>query len=113
MDDIIKAAVTPIIPICVPHVYGGAAEEYCVYNYTEIPDSFGDNNPEAIRYSVQVHWLFPWRPGISADPAVVEKKQKLRRALAAAGMTWPTITPAGDREWEHLVFECEYAGEVV
>jgi len=39
----------------------------------------------------------------------VGKKQKLRRALADAGFTWPTVTPAGDEEWEHYVFECEYA----
>ena len=113
IDELIQAAVKPIVPVCVPKQYGGDALEYCVYDYTEVPDSFGDDAPEAIRYLVQVHWFFPWRPNISAEADVRNKKQRLRRALAEAGMTWPSITPAGDSEWEHFTFECEYAdGEV-
>jgi len=109
IDEIIQSAVTPIVPRCAPKQYSGKDLEYCVYHYTELPDDFGDDEPQAIRYTVQLHWFFPWRPGISADAGIVGKKQKLRRALADAGFTWPTVTPAGDEEWEHYVFECEYA----
>jgi len=113
IDDVIRSAVTPIVPRCEPEQYGGKDLEYCVYNYTEIPDSFGDDDPEVIRYAVQLHWFFPWKPGLARSPVVLRKKQALRRALAEAGMTWATITPAGEKEWEHFVFECEYAdGEV-
>lgn len=113
IDDRIQAAVKPVIPTCVPKQYGGNATEYCVYNYTEFPDNFGDDDPECIRYQVQVHWLFPWQPNISADAAVQVKKRAIRKALADAGFTWPTVTPAGDNEWEHFVFECELCdGEV-
>lgn len=108
IDDAITNAVKKIIPICVPEQYAGDASEYCTYNYTELPESFGDNVPECIRYQVQVHWLFPWRPNISADSAIRTKKQNLRAALAEAGFTWATITPSGDGEWEHFIFECEY-----
>lgn len=108
IDARIQAAVTPTVPRCVPRQYGGDDLEYCVYNYTEFPDSFGDGRPRAIRYMVQVHWLFPWRPNISADGDVLRKKAALRQSLGEApGFTWPTVTPAGDNEWEHLVFEFE------
>ena len=108
----IEAAVTPIVAACVPHLYGGRASEYCVYNYTEVPDLVGDDEPELIRCMVQVHWLFPWEPGISERAEIRERKRKLRSALAAAGMTCPTVTPAGDQEWEHYIFEGEMLEEV-
>lgn len=108
----IEEAVTPIVPICVPKQYGGESMEYCTYNYTETPDQFGDDAPEIVRCSVQVHWLFPWTPGVSEAAEVLAKKKQLRRALAEAMDTWPTVTPAGDNEWEHYVFEFEALEEV-
>lgn len=108
----IEAAVTPIVPICVPKQYGGEATEYCTYNYTETPDLFGDDAPGVSRCLVQVHWLFPWSPGVSETTAVLIKKKQLRRALADVFETWPTVTPAGDNEWEHFVFEGEALGEL-
>lgn len=110
VDQKIQDAVKPVIPVCVPKQYGGDAMEYCVYNYTEVPVAFGNNRARAIRYIVQVHWLFPWQPNISADSTVQTKKTALRNALEDAGFTCPTVTPAGDEEWEHFVFECEIAG---
>ena len=108
----IEAAVTPIVPICVPKQYGGDATEYCTYNYTETLDLFGDNEPGVSRCLVQVHWLFPWTPGVSETAAVLSKKKQLRRALAGVFETWPTVTPAGDNEWEHFVFEGEALEEL-
>ena len=112
MDDIIKNAVTPVEPICVPNVYAGESEEYCVYNYTEIPENFGDDAPQAKRYLVQLHWFYPFVQGISATPEKKTKRRALQQALFDAGTTWPSVTPAGDSSLEHYVFECEYAGEV-
>lgn len=108
----IEAAVTPIVPICVPKQYGGDATEYCTYNYTETPDMFGDDEPEATVCLVQVHWLFPWMPNVSESDTVRDKKRRLRLALAEVFETWPTITPAGDGEWEHYVFEGQAIEEV-
>lgn len=107
----IEAAVKPLVAVCVPRLYGGDAEEYCVYNYTETPDSFGDDAPEVLRCSVQVHWVFPWQPGISEAAETRTKKKALRRALAGV-MTFPTVTNAGDSAWEHYVFEGEMLEEV-
>ena len=108
----IEGAMKPIVPVCVPKQYGGDALEYCTYNYTETPDLFGDDEPEAAVCLVQVHWLFPWTPGISETAEVLEKKKQLRRALAGVFETWPTLTHAGDSEWEHYVFEGQALGEV-
>lgn len=110
IDQKIQDAVKPVIPICVPKQYGGDAMEYCVYNYTEIPAAFGGNRARAVRYLVQVHWVFPWQPNISADDAVRSKKSAIRNALEDAGFTCPTVTPASDGEFEHFVFECEAVG---
>ena len=107
IDERIQAAVTPIVPRCVPVRYGGKDLEYCTYNYTEIPTAFSDDAPEGSRYLVQLHWLFPWEPGISASEEVLTKRQRLKQALIDADFTAPTITPAGDNEWEHYVFEFE------
>jgi len=101
-------AVTPIVAECAANVYTGDAQEYCVYNMTEIPTAFGDNRPRAIRYLVQVHWYFSLRRDSRTG------KRALRGALGRLrGCTWPTVEDAGDREGGHLVFEFEAVdGEV-
>ena len=108
----IEGAVKPIVAICVPKQYGGDAMEYCTYNYTETPDFFGDDEPGAVRCQVQVHWLFPWAPGISETAEVLAKKKQLCRALAGVLDVWPTITDASDSEWMHYVFEAQTIEEV-
>ena len=107
IDERIQTAVTPVVPRCVPKQYSGKDTEYCVYIYTETPAAFSDGEPECFLYRVQLHWLFPWQPGISASEEVLQKKEQLRQALIDADFTAPTITPAGDEEWEHFVFEFE------
>lgn len=89
LDEIIKEAIKPLVPVCVIDVYGGQAEEFCVYTYTEEPVYYGDNEPDSIRYHVQLHWIFPWRPGITATPEVKAKKKQIKRALVAAGLDYP------------------------
>ena len=108
IDEIIKAAMEPLVPVCVIDGYGGKAEEFVVYTYTETPLDVGDDVPHAIRYTVHLHWVFPWRPGITATPEVKDKKKKINRALVKAGLTYPTVTSAGNDQWAELVFETEY-----
>lgn len=102
MGDRIKAAVEPLVPVCVPNLYTGDAKEYCTYNYNEIPAAFGDNRPNAVRYLVQVHWFLP----LKQRP--VPKKKALRRALGTLpASTWPTIEDASDALGQHYVYEFE------
>lgn len=102
VDEKIRAVVEPLVPVCVPGIYTGEAEEYCTFNYTEIPCAFGDNRPHAIRCLVQLHWFLPLKQ--RPHPT----KKALRRALMAVrGFTAPTITDATDGGGQHYVYEFE------
>ena len=41
-------------------------------------------------------------------PEVKAKKKQIKRALVAAGLSYPTVSSAGDDHWAELVFETEY-----
>lgn len=101
LDDKIRAAVEPLVAVCVPNLYTGDAEEYCTYNYSEIPAAFGDDRPHAIRYLVQVHWFLP----LKRRPHPIKKA--LGRALGTMQrcVTWPTIENASDELTQHYVYE--------
>lgn len=104
INERIAAAVEPVVAVCVPDEYNGEAEEYCTFNYTEIPEAFGDDAPELIRYSVQLHYFCPLgRNSLST-------RQKLRRAILAADFTAPEVIPASDETGQHYVFEFEVLG---
>lgn len=92
----------PLVPECVPNRYTGDAEEYCTYNYNELPDGFGDNRAHLVRYLCQVHWWLPLKQRPSP------KKKQLRQALMAVrGFTTPAITDATDDVEQHFVYEFE------
>lgn len=100
LDDKIRAAVEPLVAVCVPDLYTGEEKEYCTYNYNEMPAAFGDSRPHAVRYLVQVHWflLLKKRP----QP----KKRQLGRALGETHLfTWPTVENASDELGQHYVYE--------
>lgn len=102
-DDALVEALEPLFPDCVfPNVYTGDAVEYLVYNYTALPQVFGDGLPAAARYLVQVHYYLPRKK--NPNPT----KLQISQALKAQGFTWPDIENASDREGQHYVFECEY-----
>ena len=108
----IRAAVTPIVAVCVPDVYKSAAgetpaTEYCTFNYSELPEVFADGKPDVIRYLVQLHWMFP------KGTSPFSKKKQIKNALHNAGLTYPSVTNASDSDGGHLIFECEATdGEV-
>ena len=66
-------------------VYKGAATEYIVFNYTELPADFADDDAEHYRYLVQVHLYAP-----------LEKNTRAYRR----------------EHGQHYAFECEIAGGV-
>ena len=101
INERIRKAVTPIVPVCVPDFYKGDAAEYCTFNYEEIPGGHGGNGPTVIRYLIQLHYFLP--PGRSP----VRKKRELARAILAAGFTYPEIHNASDGEDQHWAFEFE------
>lgn len=103
IDEIINAAISPIVPALEPNRYRGEALEYVTWNYTTIPVIFADSTPDAARYLIQVHWFLPHEVNPNA------KKLSICRALHNAGLTYPSITNATDKDGQHYVFECEFA----
>ena len=87
-------------------VYKGAATEYIVFNYTELPADFADDDAEHYRYLVQVHLYAPLEKNTRTY------RREISRRLVAAGFTRPTVTPASDKKGQHYAFECEIAGGV-
>ena len=79
---------------------------YFTFNYSVIPTDFADDAPQHERYLVQVHYHCPLNVNITAI------KTAIRRALYAAGFTWPSITDASDENGRHTVFECDIADGV-
>lgn len=118
INERIIQAVTQVVPVCVPGIYDPDAGEtaatvYCTFNYTETPDQFGDNGPGAMRYQCQVHFYAPWAVAAGESNSTLATRKALRRALFAAGFTYPTVTDASDGEYQHFTFEFEDAdGEV-
>ena len=108
LEERIRETVTPIVPEFAANVYTGDADSYCVFNATEMPDSFGNNRPHAIRYLVQLHWYFLLR----TDPRTT--KRALRASIGGLrGCTWPTVTDATDQAGGHLVLEFQAVDGVV
>ena len=50
-------------------VYKGAATEYIVFNYTELPADFADDDAAHYRYLVQVHLYAPLEKNTPHIPA--------------------------------------------
>ena len=106
INETIIQAVTPIVPVCVPDVYRPdagetPAEVYCVFNYTETSTLFGDDEPQAILYLVQLHLY------LLLGRTPIQIKRQLRRAMLDAGMIVGNFTNASDLEGQHYVLECQ------
>lgn len=110
INETIIKAVTPIVPVCVPDLLVTEAgetppEEYCTFNYTELPDGLGDNCAVLTRALVQVHYYAPLRK------STIKTRHALRDAIAAVdNFTLPSIENATDETGQHYVLEFDAVG---
>lgn len=104
INEAFRAAVEPVVAVCVPDAYDGEAEEYCTFNYTEVPEDFGDDVPDVIRYAVQLHYICP------VGRNSIATRRRLRQAILAADFTAPTVENASDADGQHYVFEFDALG---
>lgn len=74
---------------------------HIVFNYTSVPDNFGDDAPQHERYLIQIHLFCP-----SALNTMALRKQ-IKQLLFESGFTFPNMTDASDEDGQHWVFECE------
>ena len=105
INQTLKAALDPVAPT-EADAYEGKKAVYITFNYNTDPINYGDDEPEHERVSIQVHLYAP----LGFD--TVKMRRGIKKALASAGMTWPTYTNASDKDGQHHVFECEAVREV-
>lgn len=103
-------AVRPVLSVCVPEPYTPTGEdaerEYCTFQYSEVPDSFGDDGPEVVRCLIQLHYYAPLQL-TSGSNNTLAKRKALRMSLFRAGFTYPSVVDASDLDGQHFVFEFE------
>lgn len=101
IDERIRNALLPFgIPV-ENTVYQGKEKRYYTFQYSSVGEDFGDDAPSHERFLVQIHLFAPLSENIT------KLIKKAKRALAAAGFTWPEVTNADDEDGHHRVFECE------
>lgn len=117
MNEQIIQAVTPVVPTCVPEPYqpdeGEAASEYCTFSYTETPDNFGDDDAGAIRCLIRLNYYAPLIGADGKSNNTLATRKALRRAIAAAGFTHPSVEPLTDEVGQRYEFEFEGLSEEV
>ena len=102
----IKTALNSLGYKIYPGNYNGADETYFVFNHNTMPDDFGDNKPQHERALVQVHLFCPH------EFNSVKLRKDTKAALLGAGLTYPSMTNAGDEDGQHWVFESQIGVEV-
>lgn len=104
LDERVREAVTPIVPICLPMDDDSEEPEYIAFSYSERGGAFGDDTADVLLYELSLHWYLP--KGVNPN----RKKRLLRDALEGIGFTTPEILNASDEDGQHFVFECRIEG---
>ena len=78
---------------------GKRPARYYTFSCDSMGDDFGDDGPGAEVWLVQVHLFAP------LGENCIRRARETKRALFAAGFTWPDMTDATDGQ--HYVFECK------
>ena len=117
INEQIIQAVTPVVLTCVPEPYqpneGDAVSTYCTFTYTEMPDNFGDDQPEVIRYLIRLSYYAPLIGADGESNNTLSTRKALRRAIFAAGFTYPSVENLTDDVSQRFDFEFEgWDGEV-
>lgn len=97
-------ALTPLGWEIAVTVYRGSADRYIVIRHSDHPASHGDDRPGALRVLVYADIYCP----LDFNP--VATVNAVKRALFAAGCTYPTTEDASDDDCRHIVLECEAIG---
>lgn len=104
VNQIIISAMQPFGLPVTADFFGGGNKEYITFNYvTDQGAVFADDIPTEDVLSVQIHYFLP------ASKDYLENKKEMRRALLAAGFTYPEVTVMMEpgNEIRHIIFECE------
>ena len=102
VNSLIKAALDPVAPV-EADTYEDTAATYITFGYVSPPRS-GLSDHEI--FSISVHLFAP------TGEDTIDKRRAIKKALAAAGTTWPAYSNASDKDGQHHVFECQLVREV-
>lgn len=105
VNSLIKAALDPVAPV-EADTYEDTAATYITFGYVSTPADFGDDEPDHEVFLISVHLFAP------TGEDTIDKRRAIKKALAAAGTTWPTYSNASDKDGQHHVFECQLVREV-
>lgn len=105
VNSLIKAALDPVAPV-EADTYEDTAATYITFGYVSSPADFGDDEPDHEIFSISVHLFAP------TGEDTIDKRRAIKKALAAAGTTWPAYSNASDKDGQHHVFECQLVREV-
>ena len=105
VNSLIKAALDPVAPV-EADTYEDTAATYITFGYVSSPADFGDDEPDHEIFSISVHLFAP------TGEDTIAKRRAIKKALAAAGTTWPIYTNASDKDGQHHVFECQLVRKV-
>ncbi len=84
-----------------PNTYSGSEPNYFTFNYNTFGDDHGDNKPQHEIALIQVHFVCP------SDFDSVTTRKTIKRMLYDAGFGYPEMTPVGDENGQHWVFEID------
>ena len=98
-----KEAVASFAPFWTEDSWDGSEDEkrgtYLIFNATSMPHVFADGEVPYERYICQLHLFAPRAKN------TVKLRKQIKKALYAAGFTWPHVEPANDEDGAHYVFE--------
>ena len=81
-------------------LYTGNAATYITFNFSTLPDLYGDNVPGYERYLIQVHLIAP----ATTDTTTIQAT--IKALLVAGGFDYPeTVNASDDPAEQHIVFE--------
>ncbi len=98
-----KEAVASFAPFWTEESWDGSEDTksgtYLTFNATSMPHVFADGEVPYERYICQLHLYCPRATN------TVKMRKQIKKALYAAGFTWPHVEPAHDGDGGHYVFE--------
>ena len=83
-------------------VYHGECRRYYTFSCVSAGADYGDDAPGHEIYLVTIHFYAPLNENITA------RVRDTKRALFAAGFSWPETLNNSDDNGRDIIFECEY-----
>lgn len=104
VDQKIRTALLPLGYPVENAVYQGTEKTYFTFQYTTITTDFADDTPGHERYLISVSLVAPLN-----NSTISKLIRRTKKALFAAGFTWPETFNNSDDDGRNIIFECETA----